>query len=259
MRNQFRRDVTALFEASDHRPGDIVTEADINGIPEPVQRYLQHSRIIGKQRVNTIRLKQNGFMRMNETGGWIPLTAEEYYTVNPPGFVWFGQLKVNPILNFRAKDRLRNGKGSMLVKLLSLIKVVDASGVEMDQGALMRYFSEMIWFPTAFLGSNIQWEKIDSGRARGTFTYGDKQVSADFHINEAGQLTNLVAQRYRSVGKEFLKEKWSTPITNYAELNGLNLPVKGEAVWHLNGGDFSYIKVEITDLEYDTPIGYWSD
>jgi hypothetical protein len=257
MRQQFRREVTELFKVCDQNPGAFVTETDLAALPAAIQRYLRYSNIIGTKRVKTVRLKQKGFMRMKEGGNWIPLSAEEYYSVDPPAFIWYGYGKVNPLLTFQARDRYINNRGHMLVKLLSIIKVADASGTKVDQGALMRYFSEIIWFPTSFLSENIHWHDIDSRKARGTFTYSGREVSAEFHVNEAGQLTNFVAERYRSVGKDFVLDKWSTPISEYAELNGIMVPVMGEAVWHLKSGDFSYIKIRITDLEYDAPVGYW--
>ncbi|HET6443044.1 MAG TPA: DUF6544 family protein, partial [candidate division Zixibacteria bacterium] len=78
-----------------------------------------------------------------------------------------------------------------------------------------------------------------------------------FHFDELGRVTNFVADRYRSVGKDFVLEKWSTPLYTYAGFNGFNLPATGEAVWHLDSGEFSYIKLEITGIEYDYPSGYW--
>jgi hypothetical protein len=36
----------------------------------------------------------------------------------------------------------------------------------MDQGSMMRYLSEMIWFPTALLGDKISFEPINDETAR---------------------------------------------------------------------------------------------
>lgn len=258
MKRSFQRQVVEMFKGQgDGRPAEVITEGDIAELPEPVQRYMRSSQLIGKTRVQTVRLKQKGFIRMKPDQKWIPLTAEEYYTVNPPAFIWYGRAQIMPFVSFEAIDRYSGGVGKMLAKLLSLVKVVDAAGTEMDQGAMMRFLNEMIWFPTALLNDSIQWEAIDPNSARATFAYGGKSVSAEFHFDEDGKLVNFVADRYRSVGKEFVLEKWSTPIDAYADMNGLILPVAGEAIWQLDSGDFSYIQLEITDLEYDNPTGYW--
>ena len=62
----------------------------------------------------------------------------------------------------RARDEYRLGRGRMYAKLTALITVFDVQGEKLDQGAMVRYLSEMIWFPTAFLGENITWQAVDS-------------------------------------------------------------------------------------------------
>jgi hypothetical protein len=196
---------------------------------------------------------------MNPDQKWMPIEAEEYYTVEPPTFFWHCRAKMMPLVSFEAVDRYVDNAGSMQGKLMSLIKVVDASGFEMDQGAMMRYFNEMIWFPTSYVSDLVTWEPVDANRARGTFSYGGKSVTAEIHFDDLGRITNFITDRYRNVGDEFVIEKWSTPLDSYAEMGGLILPVTGEAMWHLDTGDFSYIKLEIVDVEYNNPKGYWQD
>jgi hypothetical protein len=41
-------------------------------------------------------------------------------------------------------------------------------------------------------------------------------------------------------------------MTGYGERAGLNLPVRGQAVWHLPAGDLPYADLEITDVEYNS-------
>ncbi len=128
--------------------------------------------------------------------------------------------------------------------------IADARGGEMDQDTLVRYLSEIIWFPTAYLEDYIQWESIDSRSAKATITVEALKASAILYFNEQGQMTDFVAERFMPVEDEYLLETWSTPIEEYKEINGIMVPVKGEAVWRLSSGDFSYVRIEITDIEY---------
>lgn len=59
-----------------------------------------------------------------------------------------------------------------------------------------------------------------------------------------------------TVDDEYSLERWSTPITEYREINGMMLLTKGEGLWNLSSGDFSYIRVEITHIEYNNPSEY---
>lgn len=253
----FKNKVERLFNNQQQATGNVITEEDIKDLPEPVQRYLRYTGVIGKGRVSTVRLKQKGAMRPNPNGNWIPLEAEEYYTVDTPGFVWRGRLMMAPLITASAHDMYLNGKGNMHVKALSTITVVDAKGKDADEASLMRYFNEMTWFPTAYVNDKVKWEPIDTNSARATMTDHGITVSAVFYFDNEGRLTNFVAERGRDTGGgKLVRTKWSTPITNYKTFNGLRLPSKAEAVWHLDSGEYPYIRVEVTDIEYDSSSLY---
>jgi Family of unknown function (DUF6920) len=61
-----------------------------------------------------------------------------------------------PFVRISATDQFSDGHGSIHIKLLSLITVANACGPEMDQGSVLRYLAEMIWFPTAWLSDYVQ-------------------------------------------------------------------------------------------------------
>ena len=249
-------EVEKLFEECKDVKPKVVAEEDIKGLPEPVQRYLKYSQIIGKEKVRTVRLKQKGFLRMGEGQKWMPFEAEQYHTTDSPAFIWHATVKPFPLLSIKARDMFYEGKGNMLIKLLSLINIADASGPEMDQGTLVRYLNEIMWFPTAYLNDYIQWESVDSDSAKATISVNGLTASAVFYFNENGGLKNFIAERYWDEdGKQVLRT-WSTPILEYKEVNGIRIPNKGGAIWHSSSGDFKYIEVEVTDIEYNNPSIY---
>ena len=77
----------------------------------------------------------------------------------------------------------------MLVKLLSIITLANEHGPEVDQGELLRYLAEIVWFPTAWLSDYIQWEAIDAQSAKATIILPNNTVAAVLHFNEKGQMT----------------------------------------------------------------------
>jgi len=244
-------DVESLLATSAAPPQGLITEDMLHGLPEPVRRYLRYSGVVGRPFVGIVRLTQVGRIQPNVGQPWFPLRAEEHYSVRPPGFVWDGALRFGPFALVRARDMYREGAGSMLIKAIGLFPIADAVGPEMDQGSMMRYLSEMIFFPTAFLGDNVSFEPVDDRSARVTLTDRGRTVSAVMFVDEIGKLTDLVAERYRTVNGGFALERWSTPVDEYGELAGLRLPVRGGAVWKLADGDVEYIDVTVTELEYD--------
>jgi hypothetical protein len=246
-----RNDVRALFSQAAPTTGGIVTQAMLQDLPEPVRRYLTYTGVIGKPPVRTVHLRQKGKMRLGASQPWLLLDAEQHYSVRPPGFVWSSTIHLGPLPLARARDRYLDGNGNMLVKAGSLVTVTDATGAEMDQGSMMRYLSEMIWFPAAFLGDNIAFAPIDDKAARVTLTDCGRSATAIMYFDQQGRLTNVVAERYRMAGQGSALETWSTPVVEYGELAGLRLPVRGKAVWMRSDGDFDYLDVTITELDYN--------
>lgn len=251
-----RREATDLLAGQRTTNTGVVTEADIAGLPEPVQRWLRYSKVVGKERVQTVRLKQEGSIRTGEGQPWMPFTAEQYYTTDAPGFVWHANARLMSILPAKARDMYSAGKGHMLIRPLGLVTVVDATGKEMDQGSMLRYLSEMIWFPSAALSDYIKWQPIDSNSAKATMSYQGMTASGVFYFDEKGDLTNFVAERYRDASGRFELAMWSTPVSAYGEFNDVRIPSEAEAKWLLASGEFPYIKVRIIDVEYNVPEVY---
>jgi hypothetical protein len=234
--------------------GKLVTEDMLEGLPAPVHRYLNYTGVVGKPWVRTVHLKQTGRFRQALERPWMPMVAEQSYTTDPPGFVWNARFKVGGLPLLRARDKYEAGHGHMYGKLAGLFTVFDVRGDELDQGTMVRYLSEMIWFPPAFLGDNIAWAGVDDHTAQVTFTDHGKSVSAHMHFDEIGKLTNFTAERYREIDGEFSLDPWSTPITNYGVHAGLNLPVGGQAAWNLPEGDLMYVELQIIELQYNSPL-----
>lgn len=246
--------VNALFAEAAQKE-EVVTPAMLEGLPAPVQRYLRYSGVVGKPMVSTVRLKQRGRIRQDEDSAWIPLQAEEYYTVSPPAFVWQAGGEMMGVPLMRIRDSYVEGKGQMLITVDGLLTVGDMRGAEMDQGSMMRYLNEMVWFPAAFLNDYISWEAIDDQSARVVMSDRGRQISAVMTFDDEGRMRNFTAERYRDNGDGTADlVLWSTPMTAYGEFEGVRVPVRGSGVWHLPAGDLTYVELEILEVEYD-PAG----
>jgi hypothetical protein len=251
MSSTIRNEALELLQQGQQAHPVLITEAHLLGLPEPVQRYLRYSQAVGKETIRTVRLKQIGKIRQSAQQPWMNLDAEEYYSVDPPGFLWVGTMRKGGLPLVRARDMYRDGKGNMQIKLATIFTIANATGEKMDQGSMMRYLNEMMWFPTAFLGPNVSFEPVDRTSAKVTLTDLGKKVTATMYFDDEGRPTDFVAPRYREE-----LETWSTPITEYGEYEGLKLPVKGKAVWKLKEGDLEYIDVVISALEYNVNTPY---
>ncbi|NJE05317.1 hypothetical protein E3E36_04010 [Thermococcus sp. M36] len=86
------------MKISELEKSKIVTEEEIKDLPEPVQGYLRYTQVIGKEKINTVRLKQSGHFRMKEDQRWMPITAEQYFSVDSAEFIWMAEVKAAPLL-----------------------------------------------------------------------------------------------------------------------------------------------------------------
>ena len=232
----------------------LITSDMLDKLPKVVQNYLNFTGGIGYPWIKTVHLRQVGKFRQGVDRPWMPLTAEEINTTDPPSLLWNARFKIAGLPILRARDRYESGRGHMFGKLAGLFTVFDVTGEKLDQATMIRYLNEMMWFPTAFLGKNIGWEEVDDHSARVTFTDRGKSVSAKMFFDGAGRLTNFTALRYREIEGEFSLDPWSTPITGYGVFNGLSLPIRGEAVWNLPSGDLPYADLEVTEIKYNSAV-----
>jgi hypothetical protein len=244
-------DVEDLLAASQGPEPTVVSEADLAGLPEPVQRWLRHAQVVGKQHPTTVRLKMEGQFRLGEDKGWMPFEAEEYYSTDPPGLVWTVSMKMAPLVSIVGQDRYIDGRGGIDMRLLGIVPVARKSGGSLDQGAMLRYLNEIMWFPAAALRPYIAWEGIDANSARATMSHGGVTASATFVFDGQGRLTTMTAERNNDAKGRPLP--WSTPLSDYGEFEGVRVPIAGEAVWRYESGDFSYIRLRVTELNYNQP------
>lgn len=235
---------------------EVVRQTDLNGLPRPVQNWLQYSQIVGKERIVSSRTKQEVSMRLKENQPWMKALVEQYFRTDEPGFIWAVDIRMAPLLHIVGRDNYIEGRGNMLIKLLSLKTVANGRGKEIDQGALLRYLAETVWFPTAALNEYIQWEGIDTNSAKATMSYKGVTASGVFTYNEKGEVLSFVAQRYGDFDGEYRKETWSCTMTEYKEFNGLIVPSQGDITWKLKTGDLHWYHFEVKEMEYNEAIRY---
>ena len=249
-------EVEALFANHKQQEKGLVSNGELVGLPSSVQKWLEYSQLVGKERISTVRLKQVGSLRMKEEQPWMAEEAEQYFTTVEPGFIWKAKIKPAPVLFIVGRDRYYNGQGNMLIRFLSLITVANGTGPEIDQGTMLRYLAETVWFPSAALSDYITWEEINETSARASMSYGGVTASGVFTFNEMGEAVNFTAKRYMDNNGKYSLETWSVSMRDYKMFEGIKIPTKGELTWKLQSGDFTWFNWEITDIEYNKPITY---
>jgi hypothetical protein len=246
-------EIDALLADARPEPPAVVTEADLRPLPEPVQRWLRYSQVVGTRRPATVRLRQEGHFQLAGRG-WLPFQAEQYFTTDPPGFLWKASFRMAPLLSIAGRDQYRAGEASMQMRVLSLVPVANKTGGGLNQGDLLRYLGELQWFPAGALADYVTWEPIGTDSARATMTYGGITASMTLHFAWDGRLVEVRANRYNDARDR--NESWVNRNDSDGEFGGIRVPAAGKARWEYDSGPYPYIRWRITDLEQDRPYRY---
>lgn len=247
--SQFRQEVNELFSQSKSISDKVYNHEQISGLPEPVQRYFKHVLKDGQPYISYVRLKHDGYFKQDKNKDWIEIQGEQYFTAENPGFIWKGKTSL-----FSVRDMYVSGKGRIIVSLFGAIRIMKGEGPQYDQGELLRWLGESVWFPTNLLpGEHLQWLPVDLNTAKLSFSYHGMSLSYNVHFNERGEITQLETKRY--MGEENL-ETWVGKVSDYKEMNGMKIPTKIEAIWRLDSGDYSYARFQVRNIEYNIPAKY---
>ncbi len=234
----------------------VVTGDMLNGLPQPVSNWLLRSGVVGKEKVVTVRLKQKAKMKMKPgQKGWTDAKAEQYFSIREPAFVWKVDLKMFSLFGIKGRDKFIKGKGEMLIKVLSLFPVVNSkNNKKINEGTLQRFLGEIVWFPSAALSSYITWEEVDGLSAKATMTYGRTSGSGIFSFDKNGNFVQFSTMRYKGDGD--VPIEWVISVEETGVVNGIKIPVKLKATWKLDEGDWTWLKINITDIEYNKTEEY---
>jgi hypothetical protein len=234
--------------------------ASLDSLPEPVARYFrgalpQIPQIDGELgHARSGRLTQVGEFRLDASEeSWRPFRATQHVAFDPPGFVWDARIRMAPLISVRVRDAYVGGRGSMRVKLLSLMTLVNEhSKQELSRGALQRYLAEAVWFPTALLPSaTLRWEGIDPHNARATLSDSGIEVSATFQFNDNAEIIGVFTERYREVDGNYVLTPWQGRFRNYTSEPDARIPLEGEVAWLLPEGELVYWRGRIVDRALD--------
>jgi len=242
---------------------DLLTEAssgsdrrystdDVDGLPAPVRRYFETVLEEGQPYLRTTYLEQRGEFRLGGAGAeWKPMTATHHVTVDPPGFVWDATIDVLPFVSTQVVDAYAHGEGFLRAKVLATIPVVDAGPDErMDEGELVRYLAEAVWYPTALLpGDGVEWEAVDDRTARATLDHAGNTASVTFHFDGRDLVSRVATERYRQEDGSYAP--WTGYFRAYEDRNGILVPTDAEVEWNLPDGDLPYWAASLVRIEYE--------
>ncbi|HTB34984.1 MAG TPA: DUF6544 family protein [bacterium] len=245
--NQLTDAVTAL---NAEPPAAGLRYRPVGELPKAVRLWLRHCGALNQAPAQRVALRQQGRLRLAWDGGWMPFTAEEHFNAQAPGYAWSAEVSVLPVLSLYGRDQYRDGQGRVRVQALGWLPLSNAMGASVDQGSELRYLAEMAWFPSAALGSNVQWKAGPGASAEATLRDHGRDVSATFHFGPQGELLSVDALRYLDGPEGPALEPWHVEMdpASQRDFNGLRIPARSQVTWRLKKGDFHWLELELTGL-----------
>lgn len=256
MKKLFKKEVINAFDRISSRNPGLLNDGDLTHLPQIVKKYLKTSGWLGKEKLFNVRIEFEGRFRFKQNDSWMNFTSVQYNFFEVPTRI-FLMRAVKMGIPATGLHIYRDKEATMVIKLASLFKVVDAKGPEMNHGETLMVFNDMCCMaPATLIGKNIQWEVIDPLTVRAKFTNGDLCVTADLYFNEKGELINFMSNdKYESSdGKTYHRVPWSTPIKEYQEINGIRIPSFALTIFHKPEGDFCYGEFKLKEIEYNCPV-----
>ncbi|WP_439585636.1 DUF6544 family protein [Dyadobacter bucti] len=237
---KFENAVKQLYEKPALQHSEPFSYHQLSGLPLPVQGYLKHVLKEGQIPVRSVRMLMNGQFRTDIKKDWIEINAQQYITGWQPGFVWHAKGYM-----LSSRDSYLAGSGNSVVYRFGFFP---ARKSRSDEGELLRWIAESTFHPTTLLPSdNIQWLPIDPASALVTFSNKGALITCRAFFNSKQEISRMEAYRQWK-GK---KEKWVIRFSNYQSRNGMLIPNELEAGWQLTDGYFSYLKLNITSVEFN--------
>jgi hypothetical protein len=252
MKRKYRREVRLQQKNRSAQPTQLILEEDIAHLPEPVQRFMRFTGVIGRARPHIMMVKMRGRIRSSPDSPWMSLRSEQVNWFDQP-FRAFFMRAWRMGIPASGLHLYRDAAASMEIRLAGLLKIVDARGPKMNQSETVTVLNDMLFLaPGALLHPGISWQPVDGTSTKVSFTNGGITVGALVTFDPDGRLVNFMSNdRYESTdGKTYNLYPWKTPVKKYGSFGGLNLPSLIDVIYTRPEGDFCYGTFEMTHIRY---------
>ncbi|WP_422485870.1 DUF6544 family protein [Gudongella sp. DL1XJH-153] len=232
---------------------ELINSDDLTEVPELVRKYLNYVGVVGTEKVHNFRIVLDGEMKMKRDAKFSSHSAQQTSFIDQGIRLFYMDLYMNGI-KISGLHHFDNDDARMKIKVLDIFTVVDEYGENMRRAETVTFFNDMVIFaPQTLISKKISWEDINESSVKATFTHNGITIDAMLFFDEEGKLINFISEDRLALENDGLNSPvpWSTPISEYQHINGLNLPKYGEAVWHYDDGEFTYITLNVRSIKYN--------
>jgi Family of unknown function (DUF6544) len=247
--SRFARDRATLL-ARPVPPASAVTDADLALLPPLLQTYLRRVGAVGRPRVRNVRVVFDAQMRSSATSPWMQSTAMQYEFFGPPARLFHMNARRGGV-PIDVLHEYVDDAATFQVRIASLVPMVNKSGTGITHDETVTLMNDvLVLAPAATLDLPFSFEAIDDRSLRATFRNGGFAVAATLTFDAAGDLVDF-ASPDRAHDREGGPAIWSTPISAYAEVDGIRVGTHGDANWIDATGEWTYGRFDIRSIAYN--------
>lgn len=232
---------------------DILTEDDIAHIPLPVRKYIKYSGAVGLSKPHNMRITFDAKMVSKPSAKPMNATSGQFNFFG--AFTRLFLMKARGMfIPFHAFHSYIGQNATFVVRVANLFNVVDLKGEELTTAETVTFLNDMcIFAPGNLYDKRLSWKAIDSLSSQVSIENGKYKVSAILYFNEMGQLINFVSDDRSALQNDgtMKKARWSTPVSDYKEMDGRRIPTYGETIWNYPDNDFAYGAFKLKNITYN--------
>ena len=223
-----------LWGSVSSTPGQLFTPELTVGLPDFVQRYLNHAIAPGTKLASAVRLKMHGEIKLKS---WFPFTAEQVIAWDV-GMIWNATVKMYgaPIYGF---DRLINHEGEAQWKMLGLIPIVSAKGPDTTRSCSGRILTEAVWLPSILCRKEVVWQESGSHTGIAIVIVEGERSELTVSGKENGALISSSIDRWGNLGGDAFR---SIPFGGIVEkertFGGYTIPTELRVGWYFDTPKF---------------------
>ena len=197
-------------------------------------RYLAHTIAPDAICAYAVRLRMHGEIKLKD---WYPFSAEQVIHCDR-GMIWKATVRVHGV-PIPGSDSCINGTGSMHWKILGLLPVVNASGLDVSRSSAGRVNIESIWLPTLLSGDQVHWTSPDSIREHASFAANGEGAEIDFVTDESGALRSVSMPRWGNPrNSHFHYVDFGALIDDEKTFQGFTIPTRLRVGWFFGSPRF---------------------
>lgn len=230
-------------------------EHELEGLPEPVARFLRRNLQDGAPHPSCVRTREAGRIRQRQGQPWTEFVGEEYVVASTPTLLWFARLRPFPLVWVDARNLYLRGRAHMLVKLFSSLSSVDSRDDATRRAILVSYIADLALVPGALLpGDDRRWEPVDEDSARFVVQDGELSVAGVFCFDELGNIVRFESEDRPYVGDQKpTSARWVVRYSEHRSFAELELPTRIDIEWKLDEQTFHYVERTLEAIELDVP------